>query len=168
MTTPWKRAVIGIGSNLGDRSATIASARAAMDADPHIRVVANSSLYRSAAVRPEGIDATEAPEYLNAVTIVQTEYEPHALLDALLRIERNHGRERSVKWGDRTLDLDILQMEDSSVLTDDLQIPHPLILDRPFVCVPWAEVEPGAMVGSSFVRDFATQPLEVFIEELAR
>ncbi len=167
MSATWRRAVIALGSNLGDRSATIASAREAMAADPHIRVELNSSLYRSIALKPEGADPN-APEYLNAVTTVTTDYEPGELLGALMQIERDHGRVREQRWGDRTLDLDIIDISGVSLQSEELTVPHPSVLERDFVCAPWLEIEPDARLNDALLREHAPEATHIVIAEVAR
>jgi 2-amino-4-hydroxy-6-hydroxymethyldihydropteridine diphosphokinase len=150
-TTP---AVIALGSNLGDRQATLASAISALDAHPQITLVSASSLYESAALKPAGIDPS-APEYLNAVVTVTTELEAQELLEALMQIERDHGRERTERWGDRTLDLDIIDFDSQVIETESLSLPHPRAHERGFVLTPWAEADPAATLGGASVVDLA-------------
>lgn len=145
-------AVIAFGSNLGDRAAAIEAGRAALDAHPHITVTRVSSLHESAALKPEGIDES-APAYLNAVALVETDLPANKLLDELMRIERENGRERHERWGDRTLDLDIIAIEGETVSTSDLVLPHPRAGERSFVLEPWLEIQPDARLGDLAVAD---------------
>jgi 2-amino-4-hydroxy-6-hydroxymethyldihydropteridine diphosphokinase len=149
-------AVIALGSNLGDREATLRSAIEAMDAHPQISVTAVSSAYESAAVKLTGVDPT-APEYLNAVVLIDTELSPELLLEALMQIERDHGRERTERWGDRTLDLDIIDFNSQVVDSDVLTIPHPQALHRSFVLVPWLQIDPGATLSGLPVLEMASR-----------
>ena len=103
------RAVIAFGANLGDREATIASATRAVAEADGVVLVAVSPVYETAAVRLDGVDP-EAPRYLNGVIVVETDLEPHAILDLLQRVEAEHGRTRETRWGDRTLDLDLIDV----------------------------------------------------------
>jgi 2-amino-4-hydroxy-6-hydroxymethyldihydropteridine diphosphokinase len=138
-------AVIAVGSNLGDRTATFTAAvRALADADD-IEVTAISTPIETVAVRPTGEDA-EAPPYLNAVVLVRTTLAPRALLSRLHDIERAHGRVRGERWGDRTLDLDIIDYAGMQSSSDDLTLPHPRAHERRFVLRPWAEVAPDAVL----------------------
>jgi 2-amino-4-hydroxy-6-hydroxymethyldihydropteridine diphosphokinase len=148
--------VIALGSNLGDRRATLVAALNDMDAHPHIRVTAVSSAYESAAVKLTGVDPT-APEYLNAVALIETSLDPSQLLEALMTIERRHGRERTERWGDRTLDLDIVDFDGQVVDTEELTIPHPQALLRSFVLAPWAQVDPTATLSGLAVVDMASR-----------
>ena len=141
------RAVIALGANLGDRLATLA---AAVDALRSLgSVTAVSSVHET-----DPVGGPDQPAYLNAVVVLETGLDPLALLTALQGIEAEHGRTREVRWGARTLDLDILDM-DGIVRTDpDLELPHPRAHERAFVLVPWREVDPAAVVvGRGAVAD---------------
>lgn len=146
--------VIALGSNLGDRREMLVSALNAMDAHPELSVTAVSSAYESAAVKPSGVDPT-APEYLNAVALVDSGLSAPELLELLMQIERDHGRERTERWGDRTLDLDIIDFGGQVFDTDDLVLPHPRAIERAFVLAPWAEVDPHAQTAGLSVRELA-------------
>lgn len=139
-------AVIALGSNLGDRAATLSAAIDDLTATPGIHVLRASSFIETAALKPEGIDES-APAYLNAAVLVRTALTPRELLTELQRIEHAHGRERHERWGDRTLDLDIVSMGGLRVQEPDLVIPHPRAHERDFVLRPWLEVEPDAVLG---------------------
>ena len=139
------RAVIAFGANLGDREATIAAAMRELADAPGMRLVAVSPIYETAAIRLDGVDA-EAPRYLNGVVVVETELEPHALLDLLQRIELEHGRTRETRWGDRTLDLDLIDVDGQALADERLVLPHPRAWERAFVLQPWLAVEPDAEI----------------------
>jgi 2-amino-4-hydroxy-6-hydroxymethyldihydropteridine diphosphokinase len=136
-------AVIAVGSNLGDRTAMFnAAVRALAEADG-IEVTAISTPIESVAVRTGGEDA-DAPAYLNAVVLVRTRLAPHALLTLLHEIENDNGRVREERWGDRTLDLDLIDYAGMQTSTAGLTLPHPRAHERSFVLGPWAEVAPEA------------------------
>jgi 2-amino-4-hydroxy-6-hydroxymethyldihydropteridine diphosphokinase len=138
-------AVIAVGSNLGDRTATfMAAVRALAEADD-IEVTAISTPIETVAVRLTGEDA-DAPAYLNAVVLVRTTLAPRALLSRLHDIERKHGRVRGERWGDRTLDLDLIDYAGMQSSSDDLTLPHPRAHERVFVLRPWVEVAPEAVL----------------------
>jgi 2-amino-4-hydroxy-6-hydroxymethyldihydropteridine diphosphokinase len=139
-------AVLALGSNLGDREAILASALAELRATPGIEVLAVSSLYESAAVKPDGVDASDAPAYLNAVARIRTTLHPEELLGTVNRIEHEHGRVREERWGDRTLDLDIVSFASVRRETERLTLPHPRAAERDFVLVPWLEIDPEAVL----------------------
>lgn len=137
--------MLSLGSNLGDREATIRRAVRDIAALPDVVVVAASGLVETPALKPEGVDA-DAPAYLNAAVAVRTALEPEALLSALNGIERDHGRVREVRWGDRTLDIDIVAMGALQLRSETLTVPHPRAADRAFVLAPWLEIEPDAVL----------------------
>ncbi|GAA2044548.1 hypothetical protein GCM10009819_34450 [Agromyces tropicus] len=151
------RAVIAFGANLGDREATIASATRAIAEPDGVELVAVSPVYETAAVRPAGVDP-EAPRYLNGVIVVETTLAPHALLDLLQRVESEHGRTRETRWGDRTLDLDLIDHGGARVADDRLVLPHPRAWERAFVLQPWLDVDPDAeLPGRGRVADLRAQ-----------
>jgi 2-amino-4-hydroxy-6-hydroxymethyldihydropteridine diphosphokinase len=134
-------AYVGLGSNLESPRRQITTAVAALDALPGTSVQCCSSLYRSA---PVGY--ADQPDFVNAVARVQTRLSPRELLDALLAIEREHGRTRTLRNGPRTLDLDLLLHGDAMIDAPGLQIPHPRLAERAFVVVPLAEIAPALML----------------------
>lgn len=131
-------ACIGLGANLGDAEATLRAATTALRALPHSRLTGLSSLYRSAPVGPADQD-----DYLNAVATLETALAPHALLAALQSIENAHGRVRTLRWGPRTLDLDLLLYGNDRISTADLTVPHPELVRRNFVLIPLLEILPA-------------------------
>ena len=141
------RAVLALGSNLGDRAALIRSAVAELAATPGIRVDALSPFYETPALKPEGI-SLEAPAYLNAVTLVHTILDPHRLLRVVHDVERRLGRVRLEHWGDRTIDVDIIDYDSRTLDDPELILPHPRAHERAFVLVPWHDVDPDAVVAS--------------------
>lgn len=153
-----RNAIIAFGSNLGDRAATIRQAAVEIADLGGTVLLSLSPLYESAAVKPEGVDL-DAPEYLNAVALVNTDLPPEALLTELAGIEQDHGRERHERWGDRTLDLDIIWMDGVELASDHLTIPHPRAHERSFVLVPWTDIQPGAVLpGHGSIAELA-EPL---------
>jgi 2-amino-4-hydroxy-6-hydroxymethyldihydropteridine diphosphokinase len=136
-------AILALGSNLGDREATIRAAVRDIAALPGVVVTAASGLVETPALKPHGVD-TDAPAYLNAIVRVETLLEPHDLLTALTGIEAAHGRVREERWGDRTLDLDIVTFGALTINSPGLTIPHPRAGVRDFVLGPWLQVEPEA------------------------
>jgi 2-amino-4-hydroxy-6-hydroxymethyldihydropteridine diphosphokinase len=136
-------AILALGSNLGDREATIRAAIDDIAATPGIRLLAVSSLIETAALKPEGVDES-APAYLNAAASVSTSLTPSDLLAALNAIEATHGRVRAERWGDRTIDIDIVAIDGLELSTDVLTVPHPRAHERSFVLAPWLELDPNA------------------------
>ncbi len=137
------RAVLSLGSNLGDRAGAILAAIDDLAAVPELRVDAVSGFVETAAVKPHGVDES-APAYLNVIAIVTTGLGPHGLLRATAAVENAHGRVREERWGDRTIDIDIVTFDRVEQVTDDLVLPHPRAAEREFVLVPWLEVDPDA------------------------
>ncbi|MGX5695734.1 2-amino-4-hydroxy-6-hydroxymethyldihydropteridine diphosphokinase [Agromyces soli] len=137
------RAVIAYGANLGDREATIDAAAHELAETDGVELVGVSPVYESAAIKLDGVDH-DAPGYLNGVLLVETTLQPHALLDVLQRIEHAHGRVREERWGDRTLDLDLIAYGDLELHDERLELPHPRAWQRAFVLAPWHDVEPEA------------------------
>jgi len=138
-------AVVALGANLGDRAATMTAAIAELGRLPLVDGVRASEPVESVAVTLEGPDAA-APAYLNAVAIVTTRLAPSVLLGYLHAIEERHGRERRVRWGDRTLDLDLIAYADLSSDAPELLLPHPRAAERDFVLAPWLSLDPDAVL----------------------
>ncbi|TWP33698.1 2-amino-4-hydroxy-6-hydroxymethyldihydropteridine diphosphokinase [Leekyejoonella antrihumi] len=140
-----RQVVIACGANLGDREATLSAAVRALDRTPGIQVVAVSPL-----VETDPVGGPDQPDYLNAVVIARSRLAPLHLLGELHRIESWHHRIREVRWGARTLDLDLIQVGDPDngsdliCATNDLTLPHPRAAVRGFVLVPWSQVDPAA------------------------
>ena len=135
-------AYIGIGSNLDDPERQVRSAIDALARLPDSRFLRASRLYRT---EPWG--RTDQPAFVNAAVALSTRLAPRALLDALLAIERAHGRRRDgTRWGPRALDLDILLYGDSRIEEPGLTIPHPHLAQRAFVLLPLADIDPGLLV----------------------
>ena len=131
------RALLGLGSNLGDRRQHLRDAVAALPG-----VVQVSPVYET---NPVG--GPEQDPYLNLVVEMDTDLGPRALLELCHSLERQAGRVRRVRWGPRTLDVDILWMDGVTVDEDDLVIPHKRMRERAFVMVPLADVAPDVAAG---------------------
>lgn len=129
------RAFIGIGSNLSGPRNQVQTAFAALDRMPDSRLVNRSSMYRSDPLGPPG-----QPDYINAVAEIETTLDPFNLLDVLHAIERRQGRVRVVRWGPRTLDLDLLLYANLELADARLSLPHPGMRERPFVLYPLSEL----------------------------
>jgi len=158
------KACIALGANIGEPLRQIEAGFTALAALPDTRLLVRSSLYRSA---PVGY--ADQPDFINAVAIIETSLDPHALLDALLTIERVNGRVREFPNAPRTLDLDIVLYGDSVVQDPGLTIPHARMLERAFVMVPLAEVAPDMRVpGRGSVRDLAARVDAASVAQLQR
>jgi len=128
-------AYVGLGSNLGAREAALAEAVRRLDALEFARVTDVSPLYET-----DPVGYTEQPPFLNMVCRIVTEGSPEALLSATLGIEQELGRTRDVRWGPRTIDIDILLYDDMTIQTPTLTVPHPRLAERSFVLVPLLDV----------------------------
>lgn len=128
---------IGLGSNLADPQRQLQQALSSLSTTPGISEIQCSRFYGSKAVGPG-----QQPDYANAVARLTTSLSPLALLDALQAIENQQGRERQVRWGARTLDLDLLLYSDQIINHPRLVVPHPRLTERPFVLIPLQELAP--------------------------
>jgi 2-amino-4-hydroxy-6-hydroxymethyldihydropteridine diphosphokinase len=133
------RAAIALGSNLDDPEAHVTRAFDDLARLPGTRLLARSPLYRT---KPVGY--LDQPDFVNAAALVETGLAPRVLLQALLDIERRHGRKREIPNGPRTLDLDIIVYGDQEIDEPGLTIPHPRARDRAFVLDPLRDVWPEA------------------------
>jgi 2-amino-4-hydroxy-6-hydroxymethyldihydropteridine diphosphokinase len=131
-----ERVFVGLGANLGDAAATVRAAIEALNEIDGCKVVARSSLYRTAPVEASGSD------FINAVVQLRTRLQPMALLKAMQAIEERFGRERPYRNAPRTLDLDLLRYGERRIVTPQLTVPHPRMHERAFVLVPLAEIAP--------------------------
>lgn len=138
-----QRAVIALGSNLGNRLETLQSAVDALADTPGLRVKAVSPVYETV---PWGVDPAGQPAYFNAVVLVRTTLPPSSLLERAHAVEEALRRVREEVWGPRTIDVDIVSYQD--VVSDDpvLTLPHPRAHERAFVLAPWHDVDPAAEV----------------------
>lgn len=152
-------ACIGLGSNLGDRSAHLGAAIEALAAVPGVRILAVSAPIETAPVGPPG----QGP-YLNAAARIRTTLEPAALLASMLAIECDRGRrrDREPRWGPRTLDLDLLLFGDRMLAIDGLEVPHPRMHERDFVLRPLAEIAP------EFVHPALARTVRELLADLSR
>jgi 2-amino-4-hydroxy-6-hydroxymethyldihydropteridine diphosphokinase len=140
-------AFIGLGSNLEDPSSQLQRAFVDLEGLPDTRLVARSSLYRSAPLGcPDQPDLSSQPDFVNAVAKISTKLKPQALLQALLNIEHQHGRERTFRNAPRTLDLDVLLYDDVQLHEHGLTIPHPQMHLRAFVLQPLLEIAPDVSI----------------------
>jgi 2-amino-4-hydroxy-6-hydroxymethyldihydropteridine diphosphokinase len=135
------RAYLGLGSNLGDRLATLQRAVDLLDAEG-VRVTASSRVWET---DPVGGPAGQ-PSFLNAVVEVETDRSPDALLAAVHRVEAALGRVRDVRWGPRTIDVDVLLYEDVTRADPTLTIPHPRMMERSFVVLPLLDIVPDPVL----------------------
>ena len=135
------RVAIGLGSNLGDRAENLAAGRKGL-ATRGVTWQAISQVYETEPLLPDTPQTTEQRAYLNQVAVGETELSPQALLEVCLGVEQEQGRVRTVRWGPRTLDLDILLYADRRIEEPGLIVPHPEMARRAFVLIPLAEAAP--------------------------
>ncbi|MET7381567.1 2-amino-4-hydroxy-6-hydroxymethyldihydropteridine diphosphokinase [Streptomyces sp. NPDC005526] len=146
-----KRAVISLGSNLGNRLETLQGAVDALEDTPGVRIKAVSPVYET---EPWGVEPGTQPSYFNAVVVLKTTLPPSSLLERAHAIEEAFNRVRDERWGPRTIDVDIVAYAD--LVSDDphLTLPHPRAHERAFVLAPWHEVDPEAQLpGRGAVAD---------------
>jgi 2-amino-4-hydroxy-6-hydroxymethyldihydropteridine diphosphokinase len=149
-----RRAALAVGANLGDRLAALRSAVDLLRASPGVQVVAVSSVYETDPVG--GPD--DQPAFLNAVVVLDTDLTAAELLALAHTAERARGRVRAVRWGPRTLDVDVLAVGDEQSDDPMLTLPHPRAHERGFVLLPWAEIDPTfEIVGQGRVGDVAAR-----------
>ena len=133
-------AYIGLGSNLEQPLEQIHTAMCALDRIPDTRVLADSGLYLSQPMVPPSGPIAQ-PDYYNAVAKIETRLSPDELLVQLHRIEQAQGRERTQRWGPRTIDLDMLMFDDLQIETASLTLPHPGLHEREFVLIPLSNID---------------------------
>lgn len=138
-----KRAVVSLGSNLGNRLETLQGAVDALEDTPGVRVKAVSPVYET---EPWGVEPGSQPAYFNAVVLLKTTLPPDSLLERGHAIEEAFERVRDERWGPRTIDVDIVSYQDVVSQDPRLTLPHPRVHERAFVLVPWHDVDPVAEV----------------------
>jgi 2-amino-4-hydroxy-6-hydroxymethyldihydropteridine diphosphokinase len=155
------RVVLSLGSNLGDRLENLQEAIDTLFDAPGLTFVALSPVYETEPYGGPDGDIPEQDDYLNVVVIADTRLAPETLLERVLNVENSMRRTREVRWGPRTLDIDIVLF--GNVTSDDpqLTLPHPRAHERAFVLVPWADVEPEVLLpGHGRVGDLAQRAVD--------
>ncbi|SDO94411.1 2-amino-4-hydroxy-6-hydroxymethyldihydropteridinediphosphokinase [Nakamurella panacisegetis] len=156
---PVTRAVLSLGSNLGDRRAHLAAALATLTA--RVTVDAVSSVYRTPPWGP-----VPQGDYYNLTVAARAELDPYGWLALCRELERNAGRVRDIRWGPRTLDADVVMVDEVVSVDPDLTLPHPRAHERAFVLLPWMEIEPFAQIPGhgpigDLLADLATAEITV-------
>ena len=147
------KAVIALGSNLGDRRETLELAISQIRNFSESNFLTVSSFHETVALTESGEDRSK-PSYLNAVCLIETTLSAQELLELCSEVEANLGRVRAERWQDRTIDLDIVAFGDQVIETESLSVPHPRAHERLFVLLPWQEIDPDAeIVGRGKVSD---------------
>lgn len=158
-----RRAWLGLGGNIGDVRAAMVAALERIDASAGIEVEAVSALYRTP---PWGV--TDQPDFLNACAAVRTALSPEALLDACLETEKALKRVRDVRWGPRTIDIDVLVIEGLTLQSERMTLPHPRMLDRPFVLLPLNDLAPDLVVSGRTVDQWLAETETTGITRVAQ
>ncbi len=139
------KVVLAFGSNCGNRATTIGLAVDDVHSLDGVDVVEVSDFVETPALTINGV-ARDAPAYLNAVAAIHTSLTPRELLRSVNRIEDAHGRVRTTRWGNRTLDIDIVTFGGLELCDKHLTLPHPRAWERGFVLVPWLQIDPDAVL----------------------
>jgi 2-amino-4-hydroxy-6-hydroxymethyldihydropteridine diphosphokinase len=142
------KAIVALGSNLGDRFDYLQKAIIEIDEISDTEILSISNVYETLPV-----GGPEQGNYLNAVISINTNFSAEEFLLKLLLIELNLGRERTTTWGPRTLDLDLIWFDNQKVDSDNLTLPHPRAHERCFVIRPWSEIETEATLNGKKIKD---------------
>ena len=145
-------AYLGLGGNIGEREVQLKTAIAQLDNHSQIEVIAISPMYET---KPVGY--VEQPDFLNVCVHVQTSLTPHELLKVGLDVEANLHRVRDVRWGPRTIDIDILLYGNEVIETETLVVPHPRMTERAFVMIPLNDIAPDV------IEPRSGQPIHTFV-----
>jgi 2-amino-4-hydroxy-6-hydroxymethyldihydropteridine diphosphokinase len=153
MSRLYTRAVIALGSNLGERNDTLSAAVGDLVDPPEVRLLAISPIFQT---KPVGGPPGQ-PDFLNMVIAVETTLPPQDLLRHCQAVEQKHLRVRDVRWGPRTLDADIITYGDLVSSNPDLTLPHPRAGERAFVLYPWSLIDPAAELNGERVGELAVK-----------
>ncbi|MDQ7993203.1 MAG: 2-amino-4-hydroxy-6-hydroxymethyldihydropteridine diphosphokinase [Propionicimonas sp.] len=146
---PLRLVTYSLGSNLGDRVEYLQGATALLNATPGMKVTGISSVYET-----DPVELTDQPDFLNLVVQVESTLASMVMLERAQAIEDAFDRIRTVRFGPRTIDVDLIAVADRVIANDVLTLPHPRAHERAFVLVPWLEVDPAAeLVGHGRVAD---------------
>jgi len=143
-------AYLGLGSNMGDKKHYLQQAIQLLNEQDNTLITKYSSLYET---EPWGY--TEQAVFMNLVVEIETQLSAEALLKICQQIEQELERVREVKWGPRTMDIDILLYNNETIETEDLKVPHPYLLERDFTVIPLAELAPDLRVGQKQMHEWA-------------
>ncbi len=144
-TSGTSEAYIALGANLGNREATLLEALRRLDVYPEIKVLRCSRMYET-----DPVGYVDQPCFVNMAAVLQTTWSPEQLLTVMQRIELELGRERKIRFGPRTVDLDLLWVEGQQIDTPLLTLPHPRMMERAFVLVPLADIVPEGEISGLY------------------
>lgn len=143
-------AYLALGSNVGKREQFLREAIQALQAAPGIKLVSLSKVYET-----DPVGYVEQDAFLNMVIAIETQLSPADLLDTVLSIEQQLGRVRTIRWGPRVIDIDIILYGQEQVDLPQLQIPHPALMERAFVLVPLRDVwQDGKLLGEKKIEEY--------------
>jgi 2-amino-4-hydroxy-6-hydroxymethyldihydropteridine diphosphokinase len=145
-------AVLGLGGNIGDTRNEMSAALSRLAQNPRVSLVAVSPLYLTP---PWG--KTDQPPFLNAAARIETTLSPRALLNAIFDVERDLGRQRTERWGPRTIDIDILLYDAVDINEPWLHVPHPRLTERAFALTPLIDVMPDAIVEGKPAKEWLSR-----------
>ncbi|GIN88370.1 2-amino-4-hydroxy-6-hydroxymethyldihydropteridine pyrophosphokinase [Heyndrickxia sporothermodurans] len=148
-------AYLSIGSNIEDREKNLHEACGLLKCEKGVNILSVSSIYET-----DPVGYTDQGKFLNIAVKVETELIAEDLLDKCLQIEKEMGRIRKIRWGPRTIDLDILLYNNENIETEKLIVPHPRMHERAFVLVPLLEIDPAVQLPN------ATTPLHQILDEI--
>ena len=149
------RVFIGLGTNMGDRESNLREAVTELRAMPENEIVSISSVYET-----DPVGYLDQGKFLNLVVCMNTKLTAQSLLNACMEIEQVLGRKREIRWGPRTIDLDILLYNQENIVTKNLIVPHPRMLERAFVIIPLVEID------KDIVLPNMEKPLREVMEDL--
>ncbi len=152
MTQSFKRAWLGLGGNIGDVERAMAQALQSLNAHPAVVVELVSPIYKTP---PWGVE--DQPWFLNCCAQIKTSLSPEEVLELCQDAERQGKRQRNVRWGPRTIDIDIVAFEDCEQIEQRLTIPHPRATERAFVMVPLAEIAPHLIIAGKSAKQWLSQ-----------
>ena len=157
---PLHQAYIGLGSNLSGPVEQVTLALSLLDSIPNTRVIKSSQLYGS---KPQG--PQDQPDFVNAVSLIETTLAPLELLDQLQQIEEQQGRIKKRHWGERVIDLDLILYDDQEIESERLSVPHKQMKNRDFVLVPLYEISPGLFIpGLGSLNQLLSQLKTTFVK----
>lgn len=147
------KALLSLGSNIGNRDANLSDAIARLAAHPNVRILKRSSTYCTVPVGPVAQD-----DFYNLAILIETDLSPDDLMQACLDTEAAMGRDRkhALRWGPRLIDIDVILYDNLHMISTHIELPHPRFRERAFVLVPMAEIAPDWVVDGEPLRALAT------------